>query len=364
MFKILISGYYGFNNAGDDSVLYGIISSLHKKDPTICIGVLSNDPEKTENMFHVPAFNRWNLLEVTKRIRDYDLLLMGGGSLLQDATSPRSVLYYLGLAFVAKIFRKPVVFYAQGIGPINKRISKRLIQFIVNKVDVITVRDFESCIDLKQFGVKKEITVTADPAITIQPNTIDLNIGKELLKELNLEGENTLAISVRSWKKEKYYLKQIAFVADHYADKGWDILFLALHHPDDIIACQQIMQQMKNNSYIIKRQLNFKEIMSVIGNVRFVIGMRLHSIIFSAVMNTPFIGISYDPKIDRFVKRMDMYLAGHINNLKIKEIIKYIDITLKNEKEMKKTISKNMEEVFIEADYCSQLTLELAKKDV
>lgn len=104
--------------------------------------------------------------------------------------------------------------------------------------------------------------------------------------------------------------------------------------------------------------------MSVIGNVRFVIGMRLHSIIFSAVMNTPFIGISYDPKIDRFVKRMDMYLAGHINNLKIKEIIKYIDITLKNEKEMKKTISKNMEEVFIEADYCSQLTLELAKKDV
>src|SRR5690625_4230984 len=154
MSKILISGYYGFDNAGDDSVLYGIISSLQKRDDALTFSVLSNRPEETERAFGVKAYNRWNITEVIRQLKKHDLLLMGGGSLLQDATSPRSVLYYLGIVLAAKWYRKPVVFYAQGIGPISKKISKWLIRRIVNKVDVITVRDDQSGQDLKELGVK------------------------------------------------------------------------------------------------------------------------------------------------------------------------------------------------------------------
>lgn len=362
MSKILISGYYGFHNAGDDSVLYGIITSLHKNNPSIHLGVLSNHPEKTESMFNVPAYNRWNLFEVTKRIKQHDLLLMGGGSLLQDATSPRSVLYYLGLVMVAKLYRKPVVFYAQGIGPINKRSSKRLIQYVVNKVDVITVRDFESGEDLRRFGVKTPIVVTADPAITIQPESIDLNIGRNILNEQNINGEKTIAISVRSWKKEQKYLEKIAFVADHYASKGWDILFLSMQYPEDITACRSIMNLMKNDAHIIDIQLNFKEIMSVIGNVRFVLGMRLHSIILAAVMNIPFVAISYDPKIERFVERLDMYSAGHIRNLDKELIIQYIDYILANESEVKQKLNTKIATIVEQAEESSLLTLNQLNK--
>lgn len=361
MSKILISGYYGFQNAGDDSVLYGIITSLQKRDPSIKLSVLSNHPEKTESMFNVSSYDRWNLFEVIKRIREHDLLLMGGGSLLQDATSPRSVLYYLGLVMVAKIFRKPVVFYAQGIGPINKSYSKKLIKYIVNKVDVITVRDTESGEDLKLFGVNAPIIVTADPAVLIQPSNIDMNIGKKLLDSLQIDGEKTIAISVRSWKKERRYLEQIAFVADHYANLGWNILFIAMQHPDDIKTCHKIIDKMTNNASIINEKLNFKEIMSLIGNVRFVLGMRLHSIIFAAVMNVPFVGLSYDPKIDRFVKRVSMYSAGHITNLNTEKIIEYVDETLENENEVKNTISENMSTIISEAETSSSLTIEKLK---
>src|SRR5690606_41717164 len=101
MGKILISGYYGFDNAGDDSVLYGIINSLQKHDASLQFSVLSNQPEKTEQMFGIAAYNRWNDIEVIGQLKKHDLLLMRGGSLLQDATSPRSALCYLGTGVVA-----------------------------------------------------------------------------------------------------------------------------------------------------------------------------------------------------------------------------------------------------------------------
>lgn len=362
MSKILISGYYGFHNAGDDAVLHGIITSLHKKEPSLHLGVLSNQPEKTEKLFRVRAYDRWNLSEVVKTIKKYDLLLMGGGSLLQDTTSPRSVLYYLGIVTVAKLFRKPVVFYAQGVGPINRRLSKRLIKAVVNKVDVITVRDFESGEDLKRFGVKAPIIVTADPAVTIEREQVDLTFGANVLKERNIDGEKTLAISVRSWKREQNYLQQLAVVADHYAEAGWDILFLPMQYSEDVVACEQIMTRMKNRAHLIEQQLNFKEIISVIGNVRFMLGMRLHSIILAAVMNVPFVAISYDPKIERFVERLNMYSAGHITNLNIEKLLEYIDDTLQREDEVKESIAKSMKHIIREAERSSELTLAQLKR--
>lgn len=362
MAKILISGYYGFDNAGDDSVLFGIISSLMLKDSTLEFSVLSNKPDKTNRMFGVSSYNRWNLLEVMRQIKKHDLLVMGGGSLLQDATSPRSVFYYLGIVMFAKVLRKPVVFYAQGIGPINKSISRRLIRRIVNKVDVISVRDYESGEDLKRIGVQKEpIYITADPAVTIQPSSINLEIGQTILEELNLSPEKTIAISVRYWKKEDHYKRVLADVADHYIRLGWNVLFIPMQYPADVSPCKDIINIMSETAHVIDRPLDFKEIISIIGNTRLVLGMRLHSIILAAVMNTPFVAISYDQKVDRFVERINMTSAGHIKDLQVGHVIKCIDQTLGNEEAVKKLLADNMEEIIKKAEQSSQLTLDQLK---
>lgn len=364
MGKILISGYYGFDNAGDDSVLYGIINSLQKHDASLQFSVLSNQPEKTEQMFGIAAYNRWNFIEVIGQLKKHDLLLMGGGSLLQDATSPRSVLYYLGTVVVAKMLKKPVVFYAQGVGPVTKKISKFLIRWIVNKVDVITVRDYESGEDLKKLGViHRPIIVTADPAITIPASSINLSVGKNILNALNIDPQKTIAVSVREWKKEEHFKDILAEVADHYAALGWNIIFIPMQYPADILPSEEIRKRMKykSNSYVIKKPLHFKEIMSLIGNIRLVLGMRLHSIILAAVMNVPFVGISYDPKIDRFVERIDMRLAGHIKNLQTDNVIANIDYIIDHEQEIKETLAKNITDIIANAEKSSELTIKQIK---
>jgi len=362
MAKILISGYYGFDNAGDDSVLFGIISSLTKNDTSLEFSVLSNSPDKTINKFGVSAYNRWNLWDILHQIRKHDLLVMGGGSLLQDATSPRSVFYYLGIVMVAKLYRKPVVFYAQGIGPINKSISKRLIRYIVSKVDVITVRDYESGEDLKRIGVHKTPIVTADPAVTIPASSIDLEIGKEILSQLNLTGQRTIAISVRHWKKEDHYKKVLAEVADYFTKQGWSILFIPMQYPADVSSSKEIIKLMNHSAYVVDRPLDFKEIMSLIGNTRLILGMRLHSIIFAAVMNRPFVGISYDPKLDRFVERVDMATAGHIKDLQAEKIIENIQYTLDHEDQIKIDLADSMTKIISKAEQNSQLTIEQLNK--
>ena len=103
MSKIIISGYYGFNNAGDEAVLYSIINSLRKSNPEVGITVLSNKPELTAKAYNVEAVNRWKYLEIARAIRKSDLLISGGGSLLQDVTSKNGILYYLGIILMARM---------------------------------------------------------------------------------------------------------------------------------------------------------------------------------------------------------------------------------------------------------------------
>lgn len=318
MSRILISGYYGFNNAGDDVVLYGIISSLKREQPNISLAVLSNQPDRTAELFGIEAYDRWNLGTIFRELKRSDMLVMGGGTLMQDVTSPRSVLYYLGIVMIAKLLGKPVVFYAQGFGPILKSLSRTMIKQVVNRVDVITVRDEESGEDFKACGVKRApIHVTADPALTILPEQVSDVRGKELLRDLFSDPSRPLvAISVRDWKQEQDFKISIAKAADWFIEQGWNVLFLPMHFPSDLAPSRHIMEKMeRQGAKLLDAHVSFHDIMSVLKQCDYVVGMRLHSLILACMLRIPFTGISYDPKIDRFVERAGMPNAGHITQL-------------------------------------------------
>lgn len=366
MSRILISGYYGFNNAGDDTVLYGIVSSLRKHNPAIDLAVLSNKPAETEKLFGISAYNRWNMKEIIREIKSSDLLLMGGGSLLQDATSPRSVIYYLGIVKLAKLFKKPVVFYAQGIGPVTQVISKRLIKHIVNQVDIITVRDDDSKQDLQKLKIEKPpIFVTADPALTINPKDFSLKKGQEILEAYQADFDKKfIAISVRHWKNSHLFKKELAKVADHYIEQGWNVVFLPMQYPLDVSATKSILKDMTYHQHaiVLDQDLNYQDIISLIGNMDFVLGMRLHSIILAAVMNVPFVGISYDPKINRFTERIKMPLAGHIDNLNHEVVLQLLTTEIQSLEERKFHLRDHMPDIIEEAEKSSTLTLNILNK--
>lgn len=361
MKKVLISGYYGFDNAGDDTVLFGIISSLQKHHPAIDIAVLSNKPRETTALFGIPAFNRWSFITILNQLKQADLLLMGGGSLLQDATSPRSVMYYLSIVTMAKLLKKPVIFFSQGFGPITHPISKILIKKIVNKVDVITVRDQGSADDMRKLGVTRPIHITADPAITIRPSDIDISLANRWL--VNRNDKKSIAISVRKWKSEENYKKVIANMADEMIRKNWNVYFLPMQYPADVAPSHDIIQYMEEpGAILLDEHMNFHEIISFIGNMDFVLGMRLHSIIIASVLGVPFVGVSYDPKIDRFIERVQMDSAGSIQTITYDSLSQTVNQNLENLSDVKERLARSVNELIQQADQSSHLAIQLMEE--
>ena len=165
MKKIVISGYYGFNNLGDEAVLAGIISLLKKKNKELKITVLSAAPQKTAEKFGVQAVSRTSLIQILAALAEADLFISGGGSLLQDVTGNFSVPYYLGLAWLAKLQGTKTVYYAQGAGPLQQKWSQLLTALSLNRFQLLGVRDQASKNLLKEIGVKKDIQLTVDPVL-------------------------------------------------------------------------------------------------------------------------------------------------------------------------------------------------------
>ena len=139
MYNILISGYYGFNNIGDESILRTVIDNLREKLPDIDITVLSHDPAQTSAKYGVKAARRMSLWDILRCVLRCDLLLSGGGSLLQDATSARSILYYLFILRLAQLMGKKTFIYSQGIGPISDPRNRRLTASTLRRANGIVV---------------------------------------------------------------------------------------------------------------------------------------------------------------------------------------------------------------------------------
>ena len=149
MYNILISGYYGFDNIGDESILRTLVTSLRERIPDCSLTVLSHDPAATREKYGVEAVERMSPLAIARAVRRCDMLISGGGSLLQDVTSSKSLHYYLAIIRFAQLLGKKVFIYSQGIGPIEKDADRRATARALRRADGIVVVDKEKCIGCK-----------------------------------------------------------------------------------------------------------------------------------------------------------------------------------------------------------------------
>lgn len=365
MARIVISGYYGFNNTGDEAVLYSILRLFRSLRPDLKFTVLSHDPAKTSKLYNVEAVNRWKLREVFRALRQADLLLSGGGSLLQDVTSTRSLYYYLGVVALAKLLGKPVVYYAQGVGPITSEWGQRLVSLISNKVDVITVRDQASKDLLLKLKVNRPpIYVTADAVLSLYHREIERYPGQVLLERhgVDLEKDQPLiGISVREYRNLSGYLKVLAQLGDELVRRGFRVLLLPFHFPDDVGVCREVARLMKEEAVLIKEQCTAIEMLGVLGELKLVIGMRLHALIMAAVMGVPSVGISYDPKIDSFLKISEMPNAGRVETLDYSVLSREVFSVLDNYEETLERLAQRVSELRVESRRTAEYVLALLK---
>ncbi|SOC34768.1 polysaccharide pyruvyl transferase CsaB [Ureibacillus acetophenoni] len=305
---IVLSGYYGFDNVGDEAILFSIISAFRKLDPEVKITVLSNNPESTAATYGVNAVNRWKFAEVGAVLKEADGLVSGGGSLLQDKTGLKSIPYYTGIMRMAKKHGKPVFIYAQGMGPIDKWISKFITKGMLNKVDGITVRDEASRELLRGIGVKKDIKVVPDPVIGLSGS----DFRSDWLASQSWADDSYVSVSVRDWPSSVPFMEKIADGLDRLAASGVKIVFVPMHGEHDAKASASVAEMMKEASVIAPADLSIEEKIAVIGESALLIGLRLHSLIFAAIQYTPFIALSYDPKIDAFADIVSQPVLGHV----------------------------------------------------
>lgn len=301
--KVLLSGYYGFDNAGDDAVLLAIVQALREMMPDVEITVLSNQPQKTAAWLQVQAVDRWGKSGLLKAVSRCDVLLSGGGSLLQDVTSRNSILYYLGIIQLAQWMHKKVVIYAQGIGPVRDGRNRKLVAKTLNKVQLITVRDMESRAELQDMGVCREILVCVDPVLGLSADSVDAEKGVELLARAGAAREGRkLMVAARSWRYAERFYAEIAKSCDQLVQDGWQVIFLPFQYPEDVQAGQAIAALMRERADALEENYTPQETMAILKNADLVLGMRLHSLIMGAVLRKPLVGLSYDPKVSSFMQ--------------------------------------------------------------
>lgn len=303
--KVVISGYYGFDNTGDEAVLYSILKALRQenKGVPLDITVLSNQPEQTSMQYRVKAINRWDMKQVYKAIRECELLISGGGSLLQDVTSNKTVPYYLGIIKMAQWHKKEVVIYSQGYGPVNKAYNKFLVKRVLNKVNHIFVRDRNAKEALLEIGIKNPpIVVTTDPVMGMKASKIAKLKIKGYLKERK-EGRPRVGIYLRSWKDDINFRWQIADICSELAERDIDLYCIPMQRPEDHRFLNFLEEEYPLSPTVtrIDEKLDVKEVFALTGEMDVVIGMRLHALIMATAQGIPVVGLSYDPKVDDFM---------------------------------------------------------------
>jgi len=359
--KVVISGYYGFNNSGDDAILKAIVKELKKADASLEITALSNNPSATEQVYGINAVNRFKTREVIKAIKSCDLFISGGGSLLQDVTSTRSLWYYIALMRFARLCGKPIMVYANGIGPINKKINRMLTRSTLNKVDFITLRDEDSRAFLQELGVaNKNIRVTADPVFTL--NASEDERVDEIFEIEGIPNDKPLiGISIRSWSNEEKLVDSLSMAIDYMmANYDVNVVLIPMHYPEDLPISNKLLNKVDNERcFVIKDKYSVEDIMGVIKRLEMIIAMRLHSLIYAATQLVPMIGIVYDPKIEGFLKSINMDRMITVENINYTQLINDIDYVWNNRNHFKSVLVEFEERMEQEALTNVSIVMEL-----
>ncbi len=342
--SVVLSGYYGFGNMGDEAILEALCGAIHAIDSAIEVTVLSRDPAFTEAAHPCQAVRRFSPVSVYRAVKKCELLISGGGSLLQDNTSTRSLIYYLSVIRLAHRLGKKTMLFANGIGPVTRPANRRRVRDTVELVDCVTLRDPDSLGELRAMGVTRPDLVESGDAVFTLPAPSHRR-AQEILDENGVEGP-FVTVAVRPIKNAPGYLERIAALCDGVHDRyGLQVLFIAMQPRVDEPVSWDIRELMHSDAVILRGDYTPTDIMAVIGEGRIALSMRLHSLIFAACTATPTLGFDYDPKVASYLAMLDMPEIRSVAEMDVAEALDKVDMLLRRRDEMSRTLRQRREEI-------------------
>lgn len=301
--KVLICGAYGRGNSGDEAILQAIINEVRELSPDAVITVLSVNPKETRYYHRVRSVFSFNLLSFSRLCRDADLYINGGGSLIQDVTSRRSLWFYLYTLRCAHRKKVPVLMYGCGIGPVSREYNRRLAGRIINEnVDRITLREDASLRELSDMGVTRpDIQPAADPSLTLPAASPEAVQSYMLTAGLDPKGKY-IGFALRYWEGFADKAGDIAAAADFAFEKlGLTPVFIPISSVRDVDAAEDVARRMKSPCHVLAKAPSSGIVIGLMSRMSAVVSMRLHGLIFSAGHGVPLVGLVYDPKVSAFL---------------------------------------------------------------
>jgi polysaccharide pyruvyl transferase CsaB len=305
MAVIGISGSFGGLNLGDEAILTSMIDELGAAVPGVEIVVFSRNAKHTvahHAVGRVVPVREASRDEVAREVRGLDLFVLGGGGLLYDKEAQT----YLRELLVARELGVATMTYAIGAGPLESPDVRRAVAEALNQVDAITVRETHAKRLLEETGVRRDIVVTADPALLLRPEPFTM----EMLEREGVPTERPLVgMSVREVGPAAPDLGEIAYhnllanAADFIADRlDADILFVPMER-GDIRHSHAVIAQMAaaERAHVLKGEYGPREVLGLMERLAMVVGMRLHTLIFAAIARVPFIPLPYAGKVEGFL---------------------------------------------------------------
>lgn len=361
-YDVVLSGYYGFRNSGDDALLDAIVESLRSYLPDVRVCVLSARAKAMRRQYGVDCAPRFNPFAVYRALRRSKLLISGGGSLIQDVTSSKSLLYYLAVMRLAGRTGAKVYVYANGIGPLRRKNFKRAAT-VLERADRITLRDPASLDELARIGVTgKNVSVTADPALLLQGTPREELAA--LFSENGFPADGRFfGISAREWpENDPAFCEKLAAVAD-YAARAYGLtpLFLPMRIPHDVALSERIAAAMTERAYVLKSALPVRDMIGLTGCCELVLGMRLHTLIYAAGAAVPVIGLIYDRKISGFLDYIGQERRLDTTDIDTTAAKAHIDEIMANREEICRTLDGQRARLAALADENARIACELLR---
>ena len=337
--QVLLCGYFGCGNLGDDSILVGLSESLTDLD--IKFTMLSGAPDETFRLYGMRSIPRLDLKRVRETIQEADYIVFPGGSIFQDVTSVRSAAYYNSIVKHAKKYNKKVFMLGQGVGPLRTFMGRRFAAGAFNMADEIVVRDPGSMALLKEIGVKRPIKLGADMAFLMPPppdQTSDAHfqVGKM----------QTIGIAPRPFGKNQKAIRNLfAELAKKLYAANLIPVMVEMDQVEDGPLIYEIGKILGGKVPDIRHMRTPMNVQQRMSRMEAVIAMRLHAGILAASVGVPPYMISYDPKVTAIAKLLDMPPAPPIEGLTANRLFENFMAFLKDRDRNVRIIERKREDM-------------------
>ncbi len=383
--KILISGWYGNNNIGDETIIEGMLKSIREYVPDAEFVVFSDDPEWTKKHYAVDSFEQWPrgvyrglrgcfnplfwryIYHLSKKIQEGDIFVLGGGGLLQHSNFG-VVPFWLSKLLLAQMLGKPTMIYAIGVSKLQRFIDRFLTKVATRKTKVITVRDRESEINLREYyGVKKpEVLFTADPAFVLAPDekprkSIGLaqssNNGSPKKIGIALLPLRTVGLGDRNIQNafNKVIIETINQLTGMSAN---EVVLIVENHKEDCELIENVYSQVadKKSVSIEDNKFSVTDHLEFVSRLDALVSMRLHPLISAALVRTPLVGLIVHSKVKEFLSQVgqeDMGIPYEVINPET--ISNKIHLALNNRPAIIRDMSQRVEAIRSKALFNAEL---------